>query len=71
MVLIVFKARPGAATSGVSDLLTEDQAGRSLRSSNRGLLNIPRIHSKSAHGAFHSFCSHSLELPPTRPQVGF
>ena len=36
----------------VVDMLTEYTPERSLRSSNKGLLTIPKINSKSAHGAF-------------------
>lgn len=42
----------GLAPSYVADMLTEYIPDRSLRSSSEGLLIIPRINSKAAHGAF-------------------
>ena len=47
------------APSYVIDMLTEYTPDRPLRSSNKGLLTIPRINSKSAHGAF-SYCGPTL-----------
>lgn len=52
ILLIVFKALNGAAPSYISGMLTEYTPDRSLRSSSKGLLTIPIIQSKSAHGAF-------------------
>ena len=42
----------GLAPSYITDMLTEYTPDRRLRSSSKGLLTIPRINSKSAHGAF-------------------
>ncbi len=52
ILLIVFKAMNGLAPSYVADMLSEYTPDRPLRSSNKGLLTIPRINTKSAHGAF-------------------
>ena len=46
ILLIVFKIMNGLAHYVV------DMPDRPLRSSNKGLLTIPRINTKSAHGAF-------------------
>ncbi len=52
ILLIVFKAMNGLAPSYVADMLSEYTPDRPLRSSNKGVLTIPRINTKSAHGAF-------------------
>ncbi len=52
ILLVVFKSLNGAAPPYVSDMLTQYIPDRHLRSSCKSLLNIPRIHSKSAQGAF-------------------
>lgn len=48
ILLIVFKAINGVAPPYIKDMLAEYTPDRILRS----LLTIPRIHSRSAHGAF-------------------
>ena len=52
ILLIVFKCCNGLAPSYVADMLTKYTPGRSFSSSDKELLAIPRINSKSAHGAF-------------------
>ena len=52
ILLTVFKSINGLAPPYIASMLTEYTPDRSLRSSNQGLLNIPRINSKSAYGAF-------------------
>ncbi len=64
ILLTVFKALNGAAPSYISDMLTEYTPDRSPRSSSKNLLVIPRIHSKSAHGAFSHYGPTLWNSPP-------
>ena len=56
ILLLVFKALNGLSPSYLSDLLLTYEPSRTLRSSDRGLLLIPKVRSKT-HGeaAFHYY----------------
>ena len=47
ILLITFKCRNGLAPNYLSSLLSEYSTGRHLRSSNKGLLSVPRTHHKT------------------------
>lgn len=52
MLLIVFNCFNGRAPFYVTDMLTVYTPEKSLRTSSKGLLAVPRINSKSARGTF-------------------
>lgn len=51
VLLIVFKCFNGLASPYICDTLADYTPETSLRSSDKGLVTVPRIHSNSAHGA--------------------
>lgn len=51
VLLIVFKCLNGLASPYICDTLTDYAPETSLRSSDKGLVTVPRFHSNSAHGA--------------------
>ena len=52
MLLVVFESINGLAPSYVSDMLEPYVPTRTLRSSDKGLLTVHWINSKSGYGAF-------------------
>lgn len=59
ILLITFKAVNGLAPTYISDIIPPYHPTRSLRTSNKGLLCVPKINTNTAHGAF-SYCAPTL-----------
>lgn len=63
-LLLVYKSLNGLGPSYVSDLLLPYKPPRTLRSSDAGLLTIPRVKTKSGEAAFSHYATHSWNKLP-------
>ncbi len=63
VLLLVFKALDGLTPVYLSDLLSAHNPGRSLRSSNQRLLNVPQAKLKSRSDRAFAVASETLEQP--------